>query len=68
VGGGAAGSTRNLDLPIEANTVFVVKPNVRKRTSEYRGETITWADTVVVTPTGARRMGKRPEGLISIDC
>ena len=68
VGGGAAGSTRNLDLPIETNTVFVVKPNVRKKTSEYRGETITWADTVVVTSTGARRMGKRPEGLISIDC
>ena len=69
VGGGAAGGTGNLlERPIVENTVFVVKPNVRKRTSSYRGEGLTWADTVQVTATGARRMGKRPPGLISVEC
>lgn len=67
VGGGPAGGSGNLERPVEENTVFVVKPGVRPRNSTYRGEGITWADTVRVTGTGARRMGKRPQALISIE-
>lgn len=67
-GGSVAGGTGNLgERPVEENTVFVVKPSVRPRDSQYRGEGITWADTVHVTATGGRRMGKRPRGLISVE-
>ncbi|MEA2640458.1 MAG: Xaa-Pro dipeptidase [Chloroflexota bacterium] len=66
-GGNVAGGTGNLGAnPIEENTVFVVKPSVRPRDSHYRGEGLTWADTVRVTATGAQRMGKRERGLISV--
>lgn len=67
--GGVSGGTGNLAThAIEENTVFVVKPGVRPRTSTYRGEGLTWADTVRVTATGAQRMGTRPRALISVEC
>ena len=67
-GGSVAGGTGNLLAhPIEENTVFVVKPSVRPKESQYRGEGLTWADTVKVSKTGGQRMGKRERGLISVD-
>jgi Xaa-Pro dipeptidase len=67
-GGGVSGGTGNLAAhPIEENTVFVVKPAVRPANSNYRGEGLTWADTVKVTNTGGQRMGKRERGIISVD-
>jgi Xaa-Pro aminopeptidase len=43
--------------PLEANTVFVVKPYV-----SYRGQPDVGhvADTVLVTESGAQRLGTRP--------
>jgi Xaa-Pro aminopeptidase len=68
VGGGAGGGTGNLlERAIEEDAVFVVKPSVRPRNSNYRGEGLTSADTVRVTATGAQRMGKREAGLISVE-
>jgi Xaa-Pro aminopeptidase len=67
VASGAAGGTGNLlERPIEEDTVFVVKPNASPRGSFYRGDSITWADTVRVTKTGAVRMGRRERAIISI--
>ena len=67
-GGSVAGGTGNLLAhPIEENTVFVVKPSVRPKESQYRGEGLTWADTVKVSKTGGQRMGKRERGLISVN-
>ena len=69
VAGRAAGGTGNLlERVIEENTAFVVKPSVHPKDSDYRGDSITWADSVYVTATGARRFGRRPSALISIDC
>jgi len=65
---GAAGGTGDLlARPIEANTVFIVKPNVFPKGTTYRGERMTWADKVEVTDAGARRMGTRPQELIAIE-
>jgi len=64
---GPTGGTGDLmDREIQENTAFVVKPSAAPKDSTYRGESITWADTVRVTATGAQRMGKRPRGLISV--
>jgi len=66
-GGSVAGGTGDImSRPIEENTAFVVKPGVRPKNSTYRGEGLTWADTVRVTATGAQRMGKRERALISV--
>ena len=54
------------DPTVEENAVFIVKPSVRPRGSDYRGDGFTWADTALVTATGARRMGKRPAALLSV--
>jgi hypothetical protein len=68
VGGGAGGGTGNLlERVVEKNAVFVVKPSVRPRNSDYRGDGFAWADTALVTATGARRMGKRPAAIISVN-
>ncbi|MBM2811825.1 MAG: hypothetical protein HW416_2584 [Chloroflexi bacterium] len=67
VAGGAAGGTGTLlDRMVGENTVFVLKPSVRPKNSTYRGDSLTWADTVRVTATGAVRMGKRPRALVEI--
>jgi Xaa-Pro aminopeptidase len=65
----AVGATGDLlSRPLEASTVFILKPSAHPRDSDYRGERITWADTVQITATGARRMGTRPPGLLSVEC
>jgi Xaa-Pro aminopeptidase len=63
----AVGGTGDLlSRQIEAGTVFVVKPSAHPRGSDYRGERITWADTVEVTASGARRLGTHPPALIFV--
>jgi Xaa-Pro dipeptidase len=63
------GTTGDLSrLAIEPNTAFVVKPTVRPAGTSYRGERITWSDTVVVTDTSARRLGTRPVQALSVEC
>jgi Xaa-Pro aminopeptidase len=47
----------------EGNT-FIVKPAV----TPNGGPTAHWGDTVTVTPTGGRRLGKDPHELMSIPC
>lgn len=42
---------------LEENSVFVVKPRV---VTQDGSRTVMWGDTVVVTPTGAQRLGTRP--------
>ncbi|HEV8021023.1 MAG TPA: M24 family metallopeptidase [Candidatus Lustribacter sp.] len=49
-----------LAVPLEANMVFIFKPFVRTRDG---AEQCTWGDTVVVTPAGGRRLGRRPHDL-----
>lgn len=54
---------RVVNWPIEENNVFIFKPMV------WMGEWeqwVCWGDTVVVTPDGPRRLGKRPPELIEI--
>lgn len=46
---------------IEENSVFVIKPQV---TSLDGMRKMMWGDTVVATPTGARRLGTRPSPLL----
>lgn len=64
----AGGTGDLLALPLEPNTAFIVKPTVSPRESTYRGQQLVWSDTIEVTVAGARRMGTRPQALISIDC
>jgi Xaa-Pro aminopeptidase len=40
--------------------VFILKPQVHSADDTYN---INWGDTVVVTPEGGRRLGKRPHGI-----
>ena len=49
-----------LSVQLQENMVFIFKPSV-----ETPGGThiCTWGDTVVITPQGGRRMGKRPHDL-----
>jgi Xaa-Pro aminopeptidase len=49
---------------LQEGNAFIVKPNVR--TPE--GAAITWGDTVAVTPSGGRRLGKQPHELVVIPC
>ncbi|MBV8086708.1 MAG: hypothetical protein JO247_18035, partial [Chloroflexi bacterium] len=63
------GTTGDLSrLAVEPNTAFVVKPNVRPAGTSYRGERITWSDSVIVTKTGAERLGTRPVQALSVEC
>ena len=53
----------HLDMgPIEENCVFQVKPGAAR--PGFDG--CTWADSVVVTPEGARRLGKQPVELVHL--
>jgi Xaa-Pro dipeptidase len=56
---GGAGSARTRQITLEANNVFILKPSAA--TPDHQRH-INWGDTVVVTPDGARRLGKRPQG------
>jgi Xaa-Pro aminopeptidase len=56
---GGAGSEQTRQIKLEANNVFILKPSAA--TPDHKRH-INWGDTVVVTPEGARRLGKRPQG------
>jgi Xaa-Pro dipeptidase len=51
------------DWVVEANAVFMVKPVIM---TEGRARNVVWGDSVVATPTGARRLGTRPPAIIEI--
>lgn len=46
---------------VEEDSVFVVKPTVSTADGTRK---VMWGDTVVVTPAGARRLGRRPPPLV----
>jgi Xaa-Pro aminopeptidase len=53
------------NIPLREGMTFILKPRV----SEIEGkERASVGDTVTVTKTGARRLGKRQMGLITVDC
>lgn len=53
------------NIPLREGMTFILKPRV----SEIEGkERASVGDTVTVTKTGARRLGKRTMGLITVDC
>jgi Xaa-Pro dipeptidase len=55
-----ARSPKQLAVALKENMVFICKPSA----VTADGKSIcTWGDTVVVTPKGARRLGKRPHDL-----
>jgi Xaa-Pro dipeptidase len=49
-----------LAVALEANMVFILKPFIR---TADRAHDCTWGDTVVVTPAGGKRLGRRPHDL-----
>jgi Xaa-Pro aminopeptidase len=51
-----------LAVQLEENMVFIFKPSAETPdgTEKY---ICTWGDTIVVTPKGGRRLGKRPHDL-----
>jgi Xaa-Pro aminopeptidase len=54
-------------MPLEERMVFIMKPTVRRKEAEFRGEGIVWGDTVEVTASGGRRMGKRPRAFLQLE-
>jgi Xaa-Pro aminopeptidase len=55
-----AKSPRQLAVTLQENMVFICKPSA----ISADGESVsTWGDTVVITPAGGRRLGKRPHDL-----
>jgi Xaa-Pro aminopeptidase len=50
-------ASRYLDLQLDERNVFILKPNVRTTDGRHR---LTWGDTVMIGPNGARRLGTRP--------
>jgi hypothetical protein len=51
------------DWPIEENATFIVKPVVRTPDEAKR---IYWGDTVVITKTGAKRLGTRKPEIMEV--
>ncbi len=49
---------------IEENSVFIVKPVVWNKDHSKK---VYWGDTVICTPGGARRLGKRAPSIIEIE-
>lgn len=49
------------DRPIEENSTFILKPEIRTRDGARH---VYWGDTVVATRDGARRLGMRKPELI----
>ncbi|HEX5326064.1 MAG TPA: hypothetical protein VFW75_05310, partial [Acetobacteraceae bacterium] len=47
-----------LDLVIEEDCVFVIKPSAAL---DGEGDYARWGDTVAVTKSGAKRLGTRPQ-------
>jgi Xaa-Pro dipeptidase len=56
----AADLEKNGGATLVENMVFVLKPRVREATGKISAQV---GDTVVVTPSGGRRVGRRPFGL-----
>jgi Xaa-Pro aminopeptidase len=59
-----AKSPRQLAVAMRENMVFICKPAAISADGEYICQ---WGDTVVVTPNGGRRLGKRPHELAVSD-
>jgi len=55
-----AKSPKQLAVAMRENMVFICKPSAISADGEY---TCQWGDTVVVTKSGGRRLGKRPHEL-----
>jgi Xaa-Pro aminopeptidase len=55
-----AKSPRQLATALKENMVFIYKPSA---ISADNGSICTWGDTVVITPHGGKRLGKRPHDL-----
>lgn len=49
-----------LDFVLQENMACVVKPELRRGDG---GFPVSWGDTVVISPTGARRLGRREHGI-----
>lgn len=56
-------SGNDTDWELEENQVFMVKPQI---STEGRRLSVTLGDSVVCTPSGARRLGSRPVKIIEI--
>jgi len=54
-------------MPLEERMVFIMKPTVTEKNAQFRGEGVVWGDTIEVTASGGRRMGKRPHALLELD-
>ncbi|MGH7794500.1 MAG: M24 family metallopeptidase [Candidatus Binatia bacterium] len=54
-----ARSPRQLSVALRENMVFIFKPSAKSTD----GSICTWGDTIVITPKGGRRLGKRPHDL-----
>ncbi len=57
------------DDPIRANTIFILKPYAYPADGPNYDDrhryNVTWGDSVVVTESGARRLGTRPHQLVA---
>ena len=56
-----AKSPKQLAVAMRENMVFICKPSAISADGEY---TCQWGDSVVVTKSGGRRLGKRPHELV----
>jgi Xaa-Pro aminopeptidase len=54
-------------MQLQERMVFIMKPTVTRKEAQFRGEGIVWGDTIEVTPSGGRRMGKRPRVFLQLD-
>ena len=55
-----AKSPRQLAVTLRENMVFICKPSAIAADGE---SLCTWGDTIVITPKGGKRLGKRPHDL-----
>jgi Xaa-Pro aminopeptidase len=55
-----ARSPRQLAVTLQENMAFICKPSAISADGE---SLCTWGDTIVITPNGGRRLGKRPHDL-----
>jgi hypothetical protein len=55
-----AKSPRQLAVTLRENMAFICKPSA---ISADGASLCTWGDTIVITPNGGRRLGKRPHDL-----
>ncbi len=58
---GHAKDPKQLGVPVRERMVFILKPQVHTASDSHN---ITWGDTVVVTPSGGRRLGTREHGIV----